>query len=74
MDATHDMNYLRWYLTTLMIRTEHGSWLPAAHLLHEFQDSDIIAVGLHQIKRWCGNRWLLRYILTDDSAGEQAAV
>jgi hypothetical protein len=74
MDATHNMNHLKWYLTTLMVCTEHGSWLPAAHFLHEFQDSDILAAGLCQIKRWCGNRWLLRYILTDDSAGEQSAV
>ena len=27
-----------------------------------------------QIKRWCGNRLHLRYMLTDDSAGEQCAV
>src|SRR5436190_10654921 len=74
MDATHSMNHLKWYLTTLMVRTEHGSWIPAAHFLHEFQDSDSLAAGLRQIKRWCANRWLLRYILTDDSAGEQSAV
>ena len=74
MDATHNMNYLKWYLTTLMICTEHGSWLPTAHFLHEFQDSDILAAGLREIKKWCGNRWLLRYILTDDSAGEQSAI
>ena len=27
-----------------------------------------------QIKRWCNNRLYLRYIFTDDSAGEQCAV
>jgi hypothetical protein len=27
-----------------------------------------------RIKNWCRNRWLLRYMLTDDSAGEQTAV
>ena len=74
MDATHNMNYLKWYLTTLMVCTEHGSLLPAAHFLHEFQDSDILAAGLCRIKIWCANQWLLCYILTDDSAGEQSAV
>ena len=74
MDATHNMNHLKWYLTTLMVRTEYGSWLPTAHFLHAFQDSDILAAGLREIKKWCGNQWLLRYILTDDSAGEQSAM
>jgi len=74
MDATLNMNYLKWYLTTLMVRTEYASWIPVAHFLHQFQDSDIIATGLRKIKEWCGNQWLLRYILTDDSAGEQCAV
>ena len=45
-----------------------------AFFLHDKQDSDIIAASLCQIKRWYGNRWLLQYMLTDDSAGVQAAV
>jgi hypothetical protein len=74
MDSTHKTNKLGWYLTSLMVRNECSSWIPTAFFLHDKQDSDIIAASLRQIKRWCGNRWLLRYMLTDDSAGEQAAV
>ena len=55
MDATHNMNHLKWYLTTLMVRTEYGSWLPTAYFLHKFQDSDILAAGLREVKKWCGN-------------------
>ncbi len=66
-----------------------GSWVPGAHMLTAREDSDICATGLRtvnllpctvtiltvlQIKRWCHNQWHLRYMLTDDSAGEQSAV
>jgi hypothetical protein len=57
-----------------MIRDEVGAWIPAAFLLHGDQSSDTLAIGLKQIRKWCGNRRLLRYMLTDDSAGEQSAV
>jgi hypothetical protein len=45
-----NMNHLKWYLTTLMVRTEYASWIPAAHFFHQFQDSDIIAAGLRKSK------------------------
>lgn len=74
MDATHDTNRLKWYLFTLMIRDENSSWVPAAHMLLDHQDSDIIAEGLKVLQEWCGDRWLCAYFLTDDSAAEQSAV
>ncbi|SLM33896.1 MULE transposase domain, partial [Lasallia pustulata] len=74
MDSTHKTNKLRWFLYTLMVRDEHGSWIPGAHILTAREDSDIVATGLKTIKRWCHNQWHLRYMLTDDSAGEQSAV
>lgn len=74
MDSTHKTNKLAWLLTTLMIRDEYKSWVPAAFILHDAGDSDILAEALIQVKRWCCHRWLLRYMLTDDSAAEQAAV
>jgi hypothetical protein len=73
MDSTHNTNYLGWFLYTLMARDECGIWIPTAHILTAREDSDIVAEGLRVVKRWCG-RWLLRYMLTDDSAGEQCAV
>ena len=50
MDATHNMNHLKWYLTTLMVRTKYGSWLPTAHFLHAFQDSDILLLDFVKLK------------------------
>lgn len=74
MDATHDTIRLKWYMFILMVRNEHSSWVPAAHLLLDHQNSDIIAEGIKVLQEWCGDRWLCSYFLTDDSAAEQSAV
>ena len=76
MDSTHDTNNIKFFLFTLMARTEHNKWLPCAHMLSKSEDGDIIAAFLKQVKRWCGGRggWLLRYMITDDSAAEQRGV
>jgi hypothetical protein len=74
MDSTHNSNKLKWYLTTLMVRDEHHSWIPAVYFLHNKQDSEVLAASLRQIKQWCRQKWQLRYIITDDSAGEQTAI
>jgi hypothetical protein len=74
MDSTHNTNFLRWFLYTIMVRDEYGIWIPTAHILTAREDSDIIAEALRVLKRWCSGRWRLRYMLTDDSAGEQSAV
>jgi hypothetical protein len=74
MDSTHQTNHLEWYLYNLCVRDEQGSWCPVAHILTAREDSDITAEGLRVLKKWCGGCWHLRYMLTDDSAGEQCAV
>jgi hypothetical protein len=56
------------------VRDEHAAWIPAAHILTAYEDSDIVTADLRTLKKWCSNRWLLRYMLTDDSAGEQNAI
>src|SRR5438034_9947387 len=58
----------------ICVRDEQGSWCPVAHILTAREDSDITAEGLKVLKKWCGGCWHLRYMLTDDSAGEQCAV
>ena len=70
MDATHDSNKLKWLLYTIMVRNQYGSYVPAAHILTQKQDSDIVAVGLREIRRLCQDRWTPKWILTDDSAGK----
>ena len=76
MDSTHNSNALKWKLFTVMARSEHGRWLPCAHMLSPTEDGNIVAAFLRKIKEWCGGRgaWRLRYIITDDSAAEQKAV
>ena len=75
MDSTHNTNGLKWKLFTIMACSEHGQWIPCAHMLSEFEDGDIVAAFLCKIKTWCGGRggWLLQYMITDDSAAEQRA-
>jgi hypothetical protein len=53
MDSTHKMNYLGWYLFTVMVRDSYGSYWRCAHLLTDSEDSSIIARWLRVIKEWC---------------------
>jgi hypothetical protein len=54
-----------------LVWNEYNSWIPCASMLHDCQDSEILAVGTRQVKHWRGNRWL--HTLTD-SADEQAGM
>lgn len=80
MDSTHKTNYLGWYLYTILIRDEHDSGIPCAHILTDGEDSQILAAGLRMIKQWCNlgraqsKHWTPQYFLTDDSVAEQLAV
>ena len=76
MDSTHNTNNSDWFLYTIMVRTEYGKWMPCAHMLSKTEDGDIVGAFLCQVKKWCGGPggWLLRYIITDDSAAEQRGV
>lgn len=55
------------------VRDHTGSWRIVGHLLAQTEDGDILAETLKVFKKW-SKRWLLRYMLTDDSAAEQKAV
>jgi len=74
MNFTHCTNALRWYLYTIMIQNKFESWISVIHLLFAHKNSDILKKALQQLKTWCIRRWNLHYILTDDSAAEQATV
>jgi hypothetical protein len=76
MDSTHGPNWLGWFLYTIMVRDEGGSWLPCTHLLTQKEDSDIIAACLRLLRQWCGGSrgCRLHYFMTYDSATEQKAV
>lgn len=79
MASTHQTNWLGWFLYTLLVRDECGSWRPCGHMLAQKEDGDILAAGLQCLKQWAGGLdeirgWRLRYMLTDDSPAEQRAV
>jgi hypothetical protein len=76
MDSTHCTNKLGWFLFTLVVRDEQGSYIPCAHFLTDNEDGDIIAAALKVVKEWTGGTagWRLRWMLTDDSAAEQRGV
>src|SRR5205809_2398469 len=52
MDSTHGTNWLGWFLYTIMVRDEGGSWLPCAHFLAQKEDGDIVATCLKLLKQW----------------------
>ena len=76
LDSTHCTNKLGWFLFTLVVRDEQGSYIPCAHFLSSHEDGDIISAALKVIREWTGGPagWKLHYILTDDSAAEQRGV
>jgi hypothetical protein len=53
MDSTHDSNWLKWYLYTVMVQDE-GGWMPAAHFITEKEDGHIVVSCLTKLKKWCG--------------------
>jgi MULE transposase domain len=57
MDATHKANLLKWLLYTVMVRNQYGSYVLAAHILTQKEDSDIIAAALWEIRGYCRDRW-----------------
>ena len=76
MDATHKTNRYGFFLFTIMVRDDCGSWLPSAFFYTTHQNADIIQVCLSTLIEWCGGPegWALKYMVTDDSAAEQLAV
>ena len=72
MDSAHNSSYLEWKLFTIAARSEHGRWIPCAHMLPEYEDDDIVAAFLRKVKKGCGggDGWLLRYMIADDSVAE----
>ena len=51
MDLTHKTNYLGWYLFTIIVRNDTGSFRPYTHFLTSNEDSLVITKYLYRIKR-----------------------
>ena len=51
MDSTHKLNKLQWLLYTILVRSEYGNWIPAAHILIAKEDSHIVASAFAEIVR-----------------------
>jgi hypothetical protein len=56
-----------------MARDNFGCWHPLAHALLSHEFGELIAKFLLAIKQWAGDKWQLRYALSDDSGAEQRA-
>jgi len=54
LDSTHCTNKLGWFLFTLVVRDEQGSFIPCAHFLSSNEDGDIIGACLRVIREWTG--------------------
>ena len=60
-DATHKLNKWSHNMFLFLVRDEYNVWIPAAHLVVERENGEIIAEGLKHIKRWCNG--ILNYPL-----------
>jgi hypothetical protein len=52
MDSTHKTIRLKWYLFTVFVRDEVGSWIPAAFFLTQKQDAEIVEACLRRLIEW----------------------
>lgn len=52
MDATDHTDELKWQLYSLFIRNECEVWCPAAHMLTEKEDSDIVSARLRKVNNF----------------------
>ena len=52
-DATHKLNKWNHNMFSFLVRDEYNVWIPAAYLVVERENGDIIAEGLRHIKSWC---------------------
>ena len=66
MDLIYNTNPLKWKRFTIVTHSEHGRWLPCAHILSPIEDDNIVTASLRKVKEWCRRRdacgfaiWLL---------------
>ena len=46
MDTTHNTNWLGWLLHTIMVRDEHGCWIPCVHFLTKRKTATLLSNGV----------------------------
>lgn len=73
IQSAKNMNHLDWRLTSFIIRDEYGTWIPAVFFLQHLEDIDLTDMVFEQVKTWCGDKWPLRYIVSDGTMGWQDA-
>lgn len=49
MDSTHQTNWLGWFLYTLLVRDECGSWRPCGHMLAQKEDGDFLSLDFNAL-------------------------
>lgn len=59
-----------------MIRHEYGNWIPAANMLFENEDGNIIAAFLTHLRHWSGKKrgWRRHYFITDHLPSDQRTI
>ena len=46
MNLTHYTDGLKWPLYNIFVCNKHKSWVPKAHILYAYENSNIVAAGL----------------------------
>ncbi len=72
-DSTHGTNNIKWYLSNLMVRDEHLTWIPAAYMLLQSENTNLVSTGLTCLKILV-REWKPRYFITDECRVEKAGI
>ena len=67
MDGTHGTNGYAYHLITLMVKDKSGMGCPVGHCITTREDTASLTVFFNEIRKKCGDRILVEYVMTDDA-------
>ena len=67
MDGTHNTTGYGYHLVTLMIKDQSDMGCPVGHCICTKENTATLEVFLNEIRKKCGHRILVDYVMTDDA-------
>ena len=67
MDGTHGTNGYDYHLITLMVKDKTGMGCPVGHCISTREDTVAITIFFNEIRKKCGHRILVDYVMSDDA-------
>ena len=72
-DGAACMNKWEAIMSSIMVQSSSGTWIPVGHLVVSEECGDTVKAGVAQLKQWCPS-WKHHYCLIDDSSRERKRV